>query len=1048
MKCWLTFSVFFCFVFFLIQVVNAQTQEQLNIRMLEAAKNSQADSVEYWLNKGANVNFADKGFSALHYALLNYHFELCEDLIKSGAKVNGIENISYTPIFIAAFKGNLRGCYLLYINDADLKIHFNKNKTAVDFAEDAGYIRVAQFLKNPKTYSEEPTCQEYFQEAIKFYERNNVIKAIEYAEKAKMNAQTELKENHILYIQIINYLTELCAISGDFLKTESLYIQLIQIIKEVHGENHPDYATSLNNLACFYDDGGHYEKAESLYIKSLQFHEKAFGKNSLDYALALNNLATFYYKLGQYNKTIPNLISASQIFEKSSNEDHPNYAIILDNLALLYVDQNEFKKAESIYFQALNIRKNVLGEKHPDYTKSLMNLANFYDDRGQFEKAEELYIVGMKILKETIGENTSEYALFLNNLATLYHHQNIYWLAESYYLKALNVQKEILGENHPNYIVTIKNLSALYIDQGNYDKAERLIYLVFDNIKETLQTFFNNFAEAEREIFWHKNKSYFDIFRSFAYMFSDQKEKISEFVFSNELFLKGIMLNSSQKIKSSIINSKDSVMVDSFNNLLTIKDQLNIIETKTFEEQDNLQKLLLRLDINKLDKELTKKSLAYRQVENDLSIKWQDVQNKLLDNEAVIEFTSFSYYNRQWTDSILYCALVVKKDMEHPEMIPLFEQKQLDSLWVGGNLEANYLYASRGIETIVNNNHVPNGEKLYNLVWKPLEKSLEDVHTVYYAPSGNLHQVAFAALPVDSSTYLCDRFNLVQLSSTRQLATSEWQTGEKDFTNAVLFGGIKYDLEEQELAQLKQSLPPKEETILNEFRTDSTLRSGGHTFLEGTKTEIDSIAFTLQTENISAAVYNGISASEESFKALTDQDIGILHIATHGFFFPDEKIEHEERERFMLFGEQRFRKASNPLLRSGLILAGGNRVWKGEEPVPGMEDGILTAQEISEMYLPNTELVVLSACETGLGEIQGGEGVFGLQRAFKLAGVETILMSLWKVPDNETSELMQIFYKKWLNGMDKHAAFRSAQLELRHKYPHEPKKWAGFVMVD
>ena len=146
-------------------------------------------------------------------------------------------------------------------------------------------------------------------------------------------------------------------------------------------------------------------------------------------------------------------------------------------------------------------------------------------------------------------------------------------------------------------------------------------------------------------------------------------------------------------------------------------------------------------------------------------------------------------------------------------------------------------------------------------------------------------------------------------------------------------------------------------------------------------------------------------------------------------------------------GEQKFRYVPNPLRRSGLILAGGNRSWKGEEPIAGMADGILSAQDISEMNLQSTELVVLSACETGLGDIKGGEGVFGLQRAFKLAGVKTIIMSLWKVPDPETSELMQSFYKKWLNGLDKHEAFRLAQKELKSKQP-EPYFWAGFVMLD
>jgi CHAT domain-containing protein len=255
-------------------------------------------------------------------------------------------------------------------------------------------------------------------------------------------------------------------------------------------------------------------------------------------------------------------------------------------------------------------------------------------------------------------------------------------------------------------------------------------------------------------------------------------------------------------------------------------------------------------------------------------------------------------------------------------------------------------------------------------------------------------------------------------------------------------------LEDLELAELKRLAPKTETENFRGFSPDSTRSSSAYGFLQGTKDEVEAIAVNLQENKIKTTIYEGIQANEESFKSLSNQKISVLHLATHGFFFPEIKKKPELFDGLMTFGEQKFRYVPNPLLRSGLILAGGNRTWKGEKPISGMEDGILTAQEISEMNLTHTELVVLSACDTGLGDIKGGEGVFGLQRAFKLAGVKTILMSLWKVPDQETSELMQSFYRKWLGGLDKHEAFRSAQMEMRTKFPAEPNKWAGFVMVD
>jgi CHAT domain-containing protein len=174
----------------------------------------------------------------------------------------------------------------------------------------------------------------------------------------------------------------------------------------------------------------------------------------------------------------------------------------------------------------------------------------------------------------------------------------------------------------------------------------------------------------------------------------------------------------------------------------------------------------------------------------------------------------------------------------------------------------------------------------------------------------------------------------------------------------------------------------------------------------------------------------------------------ILHIATHGFFFPDPQDTLKSRQRSS--GEEPvFKLSDNPMIRSGLLLAGANHAWKTGKPLrPGMEDGILTAYEISQMNLRNTELVVLSACETGLGQIEGNEGVYGLQRAFKIAGAKYLLMSLWQVPDKQTQELMEVFYKNWLEGgKNIPEAFREAQKTMRAKYSN-PFFWAGFVLVE
>jgi CHAT domain-containing protein len=216
--------------------------------------------------------------------------------------------------------------------------------------------------------------------------------------------------------------------------------------------------------------------------------------------------------------------------------------------------------------------------------------------------------------------------------------------------------------------------------------------------------------------------------------------------------------------------------------------------------------------------------------------------------------------------------------------------------------------------------------------------------------------------------------------------------------------------------------------------------------LEGTAAESEAIQKQLTERQIPSALYSGRAGNEESFKALDGARIAVIHLATHGFFLEDIEKNYEALERMQRLGGGGGQKAENPLLRSGLILAGANLAWQGEA-LEGVEDGILSADEIARLNLTGTRLIVMSACQTGLGDVNNSEGVFGLQRAFKLAGVETLIMSLWEVDDEATAELMTIFYEQWLSGKTKQESFKEAQRQIRAKHT-QPFYWAAFVLMD
>ena len=220
----------------------------------------------------------------------------------------------------------------------------------------------------------------------------------------------------------------------------------------------------------------------------------------------------------------------------------------------------------------------------------------------------------------------------------------------------------------------------------------------------------------------------------------------------------------------------------------------------------------------------------------------------------------------------------------------------------------------------------------------------------------------------------------------------------------------------------------------------------GWEYLPGTLEEVNRISAIITDERIRCDVYTSGKGNEESFKALSGGNFTILHLATHGFYMTESQAEKNCFYTSNPWTNTYFSNEVSPLKRSGLLLAGGNKAWKGE-PVPdGVEDGVLTAEEISSLDLRSCDVVVLSACETGLGEITD-EGVYGLQRAFKNAGVKSIIMSLWEVDDDATSFMMQSFYQNLLNGMNKRDAFESAQKEVKKKYS-DPRYWAAFIMLD
>ena len=278
---------------------------------------------------------------------------------------------------------------------------------------------------------------------------------------------------------------------------------------------------------------------------------------------------------------------------------------------------------------------------------------------------------------------------------------------------------------------------------------------------------------------------------------------------------------------------------------------------------------------------------------------------------------------------------------------------------------------------------------------------------------------------------------MYRVSSTREVLRMHQPSS---YRRAVLYGSLNYD-----------DYGKKDE----DSKEDKGRFRGSYEPLPHTKTEITNIASLLQSNGIDCKVLSGNEGTEESFKAYSCQPLDIIHFATHGRYLSRERAEKEKDLNNLLFISSEFeftpRNREKMLTRSFLLLSGGNQLIHRENIQVGKDDGILTSAEVSELDLSNTDLVVLSACESGLGDWSIDSGPMGLQRGFKEAGVNTILMSLRRVDDEVTQILMVEFYKNLMSGKSKHQSLKDAQKYLREvdngKYD-DPKYWAAFIMLD
>ena len=900
-------------------------------------------------------------------------------------------------------------------------------------------ILVVLLLGTTNVFSQEWTSKDikrYMQSGEDAYNSGDYETAIQYF----LNIKTFFDENakkHYIRKHISSYISSLSYLSSSYweLGIRDIAIQLEETIIELYqlaqADNILNYAISLERLALYYHFLGNYTNAINLLKQALEVKNEIHGENHHECAITLNNLAVCYDNIGDYNAAMELHRQALEIEKMAVGEDHPDYATSLSNLATAYQRLGNHTTAIELHLRALEIEIITLGENHPNCATSLSNIASCYYYIGDYLGAIEFFKLALEIRKITLGENHPDYAESLNNLAGCYKRLGNYATAIELNQQALMIKKNIFGENHPDYAVSLSNLIFNYYKNRKFNHIAPLWHKEYKALKIYVLSQFRQQTSEQRYVFW-LNEISLDIVAPnniYVRVLSNDKQSMG-LSYNSLLFSKGMILASDIEFDKVIRKSGDTVLLGKFEELRTTRAILNTYYNKPIAErpEGEVERLEARAEV--LEKDLLAGSKEYADFTRCLEIEWQDVQAALGDKDVAIEILAADEHIDEDTPPY-YAALVLRKGWDAPKFVELCGAEELQA----------YFDSENGLAMMYRE---ANSRNLYDLIWGKLAEHINEGDNVYFSPGGLLHQVNVELLQDADGRLANEKYNLHRESSTRELCFEKPKIAHSE---AVLYGGLRYDLDSTTMIAQSRAVRPEEEHYAMRGLQLDSLR-GKLNYLSASKTEVEKISEQMNQHGIKTTLYVEQVGNEESFKALSGKKTPIIHLATHGFFFKNEEAKVKPFSRMMSMDQERPRP-DNSLRRSGLAFAGAQKAWDGEEIPKGIDDGVMLAQEIASMDLAGTDLVVLSACETGLGEINS-EGVFGLQRAFKKSGVQTLVMSLWKVHDEATALFMQTFYENLLSGKSKRDSFAAAQMALRkHRdYGKDPYYWAGFIMLD
>jgi CHAT domain-containing protein/Flp pilus assembly protein TadD len=812
--------------------------------------------------------------------------------------------------------------------------------------------------------------------------------------------------------------------------------RMLALIQEVQGQRHPDYATCLMWIADLLRSQRDYTAARPLYEQALAIRKAVLGERHPDYATSLNNLAMLLFAQGDYAGARPLLEQARAIWKEALGERHPDYASSLDGLALLLYEQGDYAGARPLYEQARAIRKEALGERHPDYASSLNGLAVVLEMQGDYTAARPLYEQALAIRKAVLGERHPDYASSLNNLAMLLESRGDYAAARPLFEQALAVYKEVLGERHPDYAMSLGNLAGLLHRQRDFAGSALLLKQALMIAQRNLDLAAAAQSERQQLAMARQLPRYLDGYLSLAPL----ARLSSEDAYRHVLAAKGSVFERQRRLRAQRRRLQVDPQSEAARRFAEYEQTVRQLATLALATPNLNQAQAWRTKVaefarrkDELEAELARLDAGFRASQAESRRTPEQLRAALPRGTALVDWLAYTAFTPpaqgkgQLQREARLVAFVARPDrpIARIDLGPIAPILQAIDQWrpllIGGKTAPAASDPARALR---------------RLLWEPVEPHLEGITSVLVSPDGPIGLVPLAALPgKEPDRYLIEERSIAvvpvprMLGSTATLPAPGQGTGPGQVEPApslLLAGDIDYGGDPGKGGLLAMTRSAAVGTRSDSFADFPRLPA--------TAAEVASIAdyFRKSIRGAQPLRLDGARATEEALRREAPRH-RFLHLATHGYFAPEElrsALGPEDGKRAKagidLLGGAGV-AGYHPGLLSGIALAGANR-----HPTPvGQDDGILTALEVAELDLSGVELAVLSACETGLGEVAGGEGLLGLQRAFQVAGAHSVVASLWKIGDQPTRALMACLYENlWGKGQSPLVALREAQLSM------------------